>query len=270
MHLDMKHNQKKSSTLRKFIGKLFGKQDVSRYHSSCPVCGNAAVKFLPLPEFYRENARRYGHKYFGKGEMTSLDTYFCAACGASDRERLYALWIDQQLNTNRFCGPIRFIHFAPEPALSAKLRQVPLFEYITADFTMTDVDYRVDMMDMPFRDEHFDFFLCSHVLEHVENDNIAISELFRITKHGGCGILMAPIIIGLEKTIEDPTIKDDAGRWKYFGQNDHVRLYARNDYVRKIASYGFRVMELGEKYFGKEAFSSLGLKRTSILYVVTK
>ena len=135
---------------------------------------------------------------------------------------------------------------------------------------MDHVDFKVDLLNMPLEDASFDFFICSHVLEHVESDDQAIKELYRITKKGGCGILMAPIIVGLEKTVEDSSIKDEAGRWKHFGQNDHVRLYAHDDYVNKIRNHGFRVEELGIEYFGEEAFSSLGLKSTSILYVVSK
>jgi ubiquinone/menaquinone biosynthesis C-methylase UbiE len=135
---------------------------------------------------------------------------------------------------------------------------------------MDGCDYKIDMMHMPFGDESYDFFICSHVLEHVESDDKAISELYRITKKGGAGILMAPIIIGLDKTIEDPTVKDEANRWRLFGQYDHVRLYAHDDYVNKIRSNGFLVEALGERYFGKKVFHALGLKRTSVLYVVTK
>ena len=71
--------------------------------------------------------------------------------------------------------------------------------YHTADLMMNGCDFKVDMMYMPFEDENYDFFICSHVLEHVESDDKAISELYRITKKGGCGILMAPIIVDLEK-----------------------------------------------------------------------
>jgi ubiquinone/menaquinone biosynthesis C-methylase UbiE len=126
------------------------------------------------------------------------------------------------------------------------------------------------MMDMPFEGDSFDLFICSHVLEHVASDDRAIGELYRITKTGGCGILMAPIVVGLARTIEDPSVTDEAGRWRMFGQNDHVRLYAHDDYVNKIRTNGFRVTQLGIDDFGEEAFRLLGLKRTSILYVVCK
>ncbi|HEU0283314.1 MAG TPA: hypothetical protein VFQ99_05980, partial [Gallionella sp.] len=68
----------------------------------------------------------------------------------------------------------------------------------------------------------------------------------------------------------DPSVKDAAGRWRLYGQDDHVRLYAHDDYVNKIRSHGFRLEELGEVHFGKDVFQSLGLTPTSILYVVSK
>ena len=143
--------------------------------------------------------------------------------------------------------------------------------YHTADLKMEGCDVKIDMMNMPFANESYNFFICSHVLEHVKSDDKAISELYRITKKGGGGILMAPIIVGvLEKTVEDPDVTDDAGRWRLYGDYDHVRLYAHNDYVNKIRSHGFRVEELGEEFFGKKVFHSLGLKHTSILYLVSK
>lgn len=255
--------------LKRLIRSVFGVKQPDQQPLWCPVCASKQASFAPLPEFYRENARRYGFVHFDKIEMLSLDAYACANCGASDRERLYALWIDQQIEKKYFSNSTHVIHFAPETALSKKLNGL-FFDYKTADLLMDHVDYKVDILDMPFDDESFNFFICSHVLEHVESDDQAIKELYRIAKPGGCGILMAPIIMGLEKTVEDPSVKDEVGRWRLYGQNDHFRLFAHDDYVNKIRSHGFRVEELGESYFGEEVFRSLGLTRTSILYVVSQ
>lgn len=236
----------------------------------CPVCGKAKAGFRALPDYYRDSAAKYGYAYFGKGEMTALETYSCLNCGASDRERLCAYWFDLQIRNNKLSHKSRIIHFAPEAALSRNLRTLDWDCYHTADLMMDGCDYKVDLMRMPFADQSYDFFICSHILEHVESDDQAISELYRITKNGGSGILMAPIVVGLEKTVEDPSVKDEAGRWRLFGQNDHLRLYAHDDYVKKIRNQGFRVEALGEEHFGADIYRSLGLKQTSILYVVSK
>lgn len=237
----------------------------------CPVCNTQPDHFLPLPEMYQENAQKYGYKYFGRGEMTSLQTYSCPLCGASDRERLYALYIRKLIEKKLLHHSTKMIHFAPEGALQNMLRQLNVFEYITADLTMSHVDYTVDITQMDeFEDACCDCFICSHVLEHVEDDIASLRELYRILKPGGWGILMSPIILGLEKTIEHLNVTTDAERWKYFGQHDHVRLYAKDDYISRVKQQGFHVKELDKKYFGKSMFTRLGLKPTSVLYIVEK
>lgn len=213
--------------------------------ADCPVCKQVGVSFVPIPEFYRENARRHGFVYYGQGEMTAHETYSCNRCGSSDRERLYVYWLEQEIRGGRLRRGARMIHFAPEATLSRVIRGSGFFEYSTADLAMKGVDHQVDLMNLPFADETYDFFICSHVLEHVADDAKAIRELHRITRKGGCGILVAPIIVGLERTIEDPSVTDEAGRWRLYGQNDHLRLYAHDDYVSKVQENGFVVEQLG-------------------------
>ena len=236
----------------------------------CPVCGCKHVSFAPLPKSYRENAELYGYEHFGRGEMIALESYSCRKCGASDRERLYAWWLRKQIETSKLKKGAKFIHFAPEAALSRMIREMHYFDYKTADLFMEGMDFREDLTAMTFADESFDFFICSHVLEHIEDDARAIRELARITKKGGCGILMAPICLDLEHTHEDPAITTEEGRWRHFGQNDHVRLYAHNDYVEKIRANGFQLDELGLQHFGESVFHELGLTSTSILYIARK
>jgi SAM-dependent methyltransferase len=237
----------------------------------CPVCGSRDALFNPLPDSYRQNAEQHGYANFGKGEMTALDTYSCANCGASDRERLYAYWLQKETEAGKLSGATKVIHFAPEQALSSFVRRSNAFDdYQTADLTMEKVDHKVDLMDLPFANNSFDFFICSHVLEHVPDDLKAIRELHRITRPGGRGILMAPVIVDLPDTAEDPAASSEADRWRLFGQGDHVRLYAHDDYVRRIQVGGFAVQQLGQREFGADTFARLGLKPSSILYIVTK
>ena len=44
--------------------------------------------------------------------------------------------------------------------------------------------FDADAADMPFADKVFDFVICSHVLEHVEQPDWVISELTRVAKAG--------------------------------------------------------------------------------------
>lgn len=260
-----------ANTLKHIFKRLLCSLRVSKANNLCPVCGSSGMAFLPLPNFYRKSAKKHGYQYFGKGEMTALDTYSCCNCGASDRERLYAYWIQGEIKSGGFAGTEKVIHFAPEKMLSRFIQNSRAFnDYKSADKMMQGVDYKVDLMSLPFDENSFDFFICSHVLEHVPDDHQAIRELYRITKFGGRGILAVPVIVGLPGTIEDPTAITDADRWRLFGQNDHVRLYGHDDYVRRITESGFNVQQLGQNEFGAEVFERLGLKDSSILYIVTK
>lgn len=257
--------------MKTLIKRLLSKFNFTNASTFCSVCDSKNVGFAPLPDLYRQNAEKFNYVHFGKGEMTSLDTYFCSSCSASDRERLYAYWIKQQVSSGRMPQSARVIHFSPELGLSNLIRNLNLFnDYQTADLNGPNVDHNVDLLDLPFESDSFDFFICSHILEHVQDDRQAIRELFRITKPNGCGILMAPIIVGLEKTIEDPTITSGGERWHLFGQDDHVRLYSHDDYVQRIESAGFVLEQLGSTYFGEKNFDRLGLKQTSILYIARK
>jgi SAM-dependent methyltransferase len=245
--------------------------DLDHSGTFCPVCGTTAVTFDPLPDFYRQNAVKHGYVHFGNGEMTAIDTYSCGKCGASDRERLCAYWLAKEIETGVFTGVTDVIHFAPEKGLADYILHSRAFgNYQTADLLMENVDHKVDLMNLPFPNDSFDFFVCSHVLEHVPDDSRAIRELHRILRAGGGGILMAPIIVGLQNTIEDPTATTEAERWRLFGQFDHVRLYAHDDYVRRIEVGGFTLRQLGHAAFGHPTFVRLGLKSTSILYIVKK
>lgn len=238
--------------------------------SYCPVCGGVDVGFKTLPDFYRKNAQRHGFIYFGCGEMTAHETYTCSKCGASDRERLYTYWIASLLCRGNLNRDAHVMHFAPEPGFSRWMKSIGFADYQTADFAMKGVDHHVDLMDLPFDSASVDFFVCSHVLEHVRDDGKALSELYRILRPGCSSLLMVPIICGLDEIDEDPIEEREAERWRRFGQGDHVRLYNREGFVTRVLDTGFEVELLDITYFGSATFQSLGLKKESILYVVKK
>jgi SAM-dependent methyltransferase len=72
---------------------------------------------------------------------------------------------------------------------------------------MDGMDYNVDIQELPFEDQTYDFIFASHVLEHVPNDKKAIAEIRRILKFDGIAILPVPLVV--EKTIEYPEPNPD-------------------------------------------------------------
>ncbi|MGH8751299.1 MAG: methyltransferase domain-containing protein, partial [Burkholderiales bacterium] len=242
---------------------------------SCPVCGAGLKAFKPIFKSFPGKLKQYGFPYpLEAFETLNADAYSCPWCDASDRDRLYALYLGQRFAALDMDKTYKFVDFAPCLALSSKLRTCPFLDYRSADLYRKTADDRVDITDMGvYADDSIDVFLCSHILEHIPDDRRAMRELRRILKPGGFGIVMVPIITTMPETHEDPAITAPAQRWKHFCQDDHVRLYARggaNGLVTRLAQTGFKVRLLGLEYFGAQAFERHGIARNSVLYVVEK
>lgn len=101
-------------------------------------------------------------------------------------------------------------------------------------------DEAADITALPFLAESFDFIICSHVLEHVEDDRRAMAELHRVLAPGGCAVVMVPIDLGRAETYEDPSIDTAAGREIAFGHPYHVRICGA-DYPDRLRRTGFEV-----------------------------
>lgn len=237
----------------------------------CCVCGSKNVEMLPVPAHYLGQWQKYQtiHNPFFL-ETMNLEHYLCSKCFSTDRDRLYALYLKNHY-LPKANGEIKFIDIAPAYALRNFIKSNKNILYRSIDLVRADVDDRLDITDMhTYDDGQFNFFICSHVLEHVPDDIKAMQELYRITKAGGQGIVMVPINLQLEKTIEERQCNDTAYRWKYFFQDDHVRMYAKKNFVERLVSAGFNVSQLAIEYFSKEAFLKNAIYPTSVLYVVNK
>jgi SAM-dependent methyltransferase len=238
----------------------------------CPVCNRKVWRFSLLPVWYFAKWQEYGyiHSIFAM-ETLNIVAYGCPHCGAADRNRLYALYFKQQFSRMDVTKKYSFIEFGPSGPLSAMLRKHPLLSYRSSDLYLDNVDDKVDITDMPiYRNDSIDIFLCSHILEHVEDDRKAMAELYRILRPGGWGIVMAPILLTLTNVYEDASINSEADRWKHFQQGDHVRLYSKQGFIRRLEDAGFKVNQFGIDYFGADAFEKHGIDPRSVLYVVEK
>ena len=123
---------------------------------------------------------------------------------------------------------------------------------------------------MPFKGNSFDFILCNHVLEHINDDKKAMKELYRVLNKNGTAILQVPINQKSSKTFEDSSIVDKKERIEKFGQYDHIRLYGL-DYFKKLESFGFKVDPLKySKKFNESEIIKYGLIKDEIIPVCKK
>ena len=194
----------------------------------CPLCGCRRRKFLP-----------YGY-------VTQRENALCPNCLALERHRTLWLWLLRESDIGRGAVALpRLLHVAPEVALMRKFSRIYAkqpADYVTADLESPLADLHFDIQHIPLEDESFDVVICNHIMEHIEDDRLAMREILRIMRKGGWGVILSPVDLQREKTFEDDTITDEAERTRIFGQYDHRRIYGR-DYAERLREAGFEVYE---------------------------
>ena len=203
----------------------FGVKVLSVFYSGkgveCSVCGSEFRKFLPYGRSGRDNA-------------------LCPNCLALERHRLIYLYL--QCKTNFFKDNLKLLHVAPEYCFIDRFEKMKNLDYITADIESPLAKVKMDIHQIPFEDNTFDVAFCNHVMEHVDDDIKAMSELYRVLKPGGWAIIQSPQDWSRATTFEDPTITDPKEREKHYWQDDHLRLFGR-DYGKRLEKGGFKVTE---------------------------
>jgi SAM-dependent methyltransferase len=189
----------------------------------CPCCNTGFKKFIEI-----------GPK---------KDPVLCPRCRSTDRDRS-ALFFFQKKPKLLQPG-MRILHIAPEAVFYKYFKNIPNVDYTAGDkfilqFGNTypiDTIY-IDLVDIPFDENTFDFIYCSHVLEYIKDDRKALQELFRVLKPGGNAIISVPINPGHAVTLEDESITDPAEQERLYGDTGHLRYYGE-DYKERVAAAGF-------------------------------
>ena len=188
-----------------------------------PISGKTYRKFLP----------------YGYGGRAKRDNVLCPGSLSLERHRL--LWLYLKNKTDFFTKNYKMLHIAPEQCFYKLFKAQKNLNYTTGDYNSPIADIHFDLHKAPFEDNSFDVIFCNHVLEHVENADICMKELYRIMNKGGWGIFQVPLDVTREKTYEDKSIITEADRELHFWQKDHLRLFGL-DYKDKLQNAGFTVI----------------------------
>jgi SAM-dependent methyltransferase len=181
----------------------------------CNICGKRLRKFITM-----KNGDR-----------------LCPCCGSMSRNRRF--W--DILKSDFLVGRPRILDFSPSRCLYRKLKRQPSIDYTGVDYSgQFFADKKLDITNIDEKDDSYDLIICCHVLEHVEDDQKAIRELYRILKKGGYAVIQTPFKEG--DIDEDPKIVTPLDRMKRFGQSDHVRMYSLPGLKDRLAANGFGVV----------------------------
>ncbi|MEX2336052.1 MAG: methyltransferase domain-containing protein [Fulvivirga sp.] len=218
---------------------------------TCPIINKSYRRFLPY------------------GRINPRPNALCPDSLSLERHRL--LWLYLHEETNFFKVKLHFLHIAPEQCFIKKFEAQHQDLYITADLESPLAKVKMDVHEIPFANDTFDAAMCNHVMEHVEDDIKAMQEIHRVLKPGGWAILQVPFFSPVPNvTFEDKTITHPPDRERWYGQDDHVRLYGK-DYPDRLRKAGFEVKEDDFVHqLDKKTIQKYALPENEVIYFCRK
>jgi SAM-dependent methyltransferase len=242
-------------TIKRFISSILSKEFIFKHEPkfrlafslaytgdnfTCRICNKDLRKFIEL-----DNGNR-----------------ICALCGSSDRDR--KLW---DLINQKYLKPgISILDFSPSRSIYRAFKNIPNIVYISTDLSGDFIsDQSYDITNIDTSTDHFDLILCYHILEHVEHDQQAMTELYRVLKPSGICLIQTPFKDG--EIYENPTITTEEGRLKHFGQEDHVRIYSVSGLKERLQESGFQVEVLNTS---EKPDNRYGFKTNETILVCSK
>jgi hypothetical protein len=226
----------------------------NKFKHKCYVCNNEIDKFNP----FSLTSKSFS-EYITRLQMVDSDfiNFECRHCGSIDRERHLFMYFDK-LNLWEIIENGKVLHFAPKinlrKAIIEKQKNTLNAEYILANLHANgDGEVRqIDATNMPFPDDDFVFIMFNHMLEHIINYEKALSEIYRILKKEGIAILQTPYSQLLKHNIEDSNIISKEDRRIFYGQDDHVRVFSKNDLFDTIKRAGFKLEIISSSFICNE------------------
>jgi SAM-dependent methyltransferase len=222
---------------------------------------------------------KYGKGTKGKSDFlkkldgvgSDIDNFGCMYCGCHDRERHLFMYFDKLDLWHRMRHG-KILHFAPERHLQRKISQQNPDYYVKADLCPSGSDVqKIDATAIPFQENMFDFIFANHVLEHIPDYRRALKELYRILKPEGIAILQTPYSRLLKKNFEDQGIASDALRRFFYGQEDHVRIFGEDDFLKSIEKAGFTLfIKKHVEYFNAAESNYFGVNNKEDLIMAVK
>lgn len=185
----------------------------------CPVCGSGLRAFV------------------SGGIHHELEGTRCPVCGSEERHRMGWLVVDR-ITRESGREPARVLHVAPAWCLESRFRRRWGDGYAAGSLEGGEGRVVADLTRLSFDTGSIDLLYCSHVLEHIVDDIVAMREIGRVLSHDGWALIQVPITS--DRTREIPSVTDASERERLYGQSDHVRRYG-SDFPERLKEAGLAV-----------------------------
>ncbi|MDG2357546.1 MAG: class I SAM-dependent methyltransferase [Polaribacter sp.] len=193
----------------------------------------------------------------------------CPKCRSLARTRLIPFSI-KYFNTNSSIGNI--LHIAPnlsEYNFVKKNLEYTNYDRLNISGKAKHINVIQDLTKMNITSGTYNQIIAWHVLEHIQDDQKAIREMYRVLKKGGELLLSVPIYPkNNHKTIEIPGLP----RKKYkevHGHFDHCRSCGL-DYFKRFEREGFKTKTLNVSELDYSQIKKYGLSDSHTVWNFTK
>jgi SAM-dependent methyltransferase len=209
----------------------------------CSCCGGTFSHFLYSPYF----------------------TARCPYCLSIERYRLLCRYLRDETDFGR--RQMNVLDIAPMWCFQEFCRSFGDANYLSIDLASPLAMRRMDIRGLALDDSTYDWLFCYHVLEHIDDEQAALGELYRVLKPGGRAVIQVPIDV--ERTVErsslTPAEQTSILRWP-----GHLRAYG-TDYADRLRRARFEVEVLPfVRRFSEEDLERYGLDATEDLFICTK
>lgn len=238
----------------------------------CYICGKTFFSYLPVygDSWYQTQVKNQGINLNFCDRTYNRWEYRCPYCGSIDRTRFIMAYLHKRLRNKR---NLKVLYFAPTSSgihyLKTKMNN---FSVDTNDLYLNDrnINFHYDIQNMQgINDNIYDVIICSHVLEHVADDRLALKELYRVAKEGGTVLILVPL--DLKKVwFDEENGLSESENWKRFGQTDHVRRYTNDEIIKRIEEAGFRCSIVTRSDISKEIVRQNAFHKNIRIYLAEK
>lgn len=90
-----------------------------------------------------------------------------------------------------------------------------------------------DITALPFKDDAFDCVICSEILEHVHQQNVAVHEVARVLKEG------KDVVVSVPRYLPERICWALSADY-YKANNGHVRIYKRKELIKLLETAGVK------------------------------
>jgi SAM-dependent methyltransferase len=154
----------------------------------------------------------------------------CPSCGSIGRDRflVHCLFASVPWRPG-----LRLLETSPRLGDDYRAAMGRWFEYQTSDFDQRAHrgSIKIDLQQIDLPDASFDVVCTAHVLEHVPDTDLALSELHRIVRPGGTMILQVPL---LQARTAPPSVPE------FHGDDTPVFWRFGHDLTDRLRHHGFQ------------------------------